>query len=264
MEKRGIRTERGNLNREAAITNSEIRQLRARISKLRVWLKTEIENAPPTFTEIIESMLQKRQGQGRYKQITDLKLAANTLNFIRDNDIQDIDDFRDKVGKFYSRQTGINDKLKKVERRIKTLDEHIKQAGIYKQYGGFKVKYDKLCVEYKALEKASGFGAKRKAQKALDVANAYYEAHRAELTLHAAAVRYFQELQRGHDHLPNPSTWEDERAKLEGEKKSLYQQYYTLKDEVKQVEIIRRHVEDMIREESREREPRQRSQGLEL
>jgi hypothetical protein len=110
----------------------------------------------------------------------------------------------------------------------------------------------------------SGFGAKRKAQKALDAANDYYEAHRAELTLHAAAVRYFQELQRGHDHLPNPSTWEEERAKLEGEKRSLYQQYYTLKDEVKQVEIIRRHVEDLVREELREREPRQRAQELEI
>jgi hypothetical protein len=91
------------------------------------------------------------------------------------------------------------------------------------QYRSHKAKYDKLCAEYKALEKAAAFGAKRKTQKALGAANNYYEAHRAELTLHAAAVRYLQELQRGHDHWPNPSTWE---AKLEGEKKSLYEQYY--------------------------------------
>ncbi|MDR2925335.1 MAG: MobA/MobL family protein [Azoarcus sp.] len=48
MERRGIVTERGDMNREAAVTNSEIRQLKVWISKLRDWLKTEIADKPPT------------------------------------------------------------------------------------------------------------------------------------------------------------------------------------------------------------------------
>ena len=208
-------------------------------------------------------MLQKQQGQSRYQTIAALKIAANTRNFIQANNIQNLPDFRDKVGEFYARQLALGQKLNMIDKRIKTLDEHIKQAGVYNQYGGFKAKYDRLCAEHKALEKASGFGAKRKVQKALDTANEYYENHRMELTLHAAAVRYLQEVQRGHDSLPHPSTWEAERAKLQAERKTLSQEYYTLKNEVKQVEIIRRHVEDLVREESREREPQQRAQGLE-
>ncbi len=39
MEKRGIRTERGDLNREIEVTNQKLRQLKARISKLQNWLK---------------------------------------------------------------------------------------------------------------------------------------------------------------------------------------------------------------------------------
>jgi len=35
MEQRGIRTERGNINREIAVTNSLLRQLRVRHNKLK-------------------------------------------------------------------------------------------------------------------------------------------------------------------------------------------------------------------------------------
>ena len=42
MEKRGIRTERGNMNREIEVTNSQLRQLKARMNKLTVWLREEV------------------------------------------------------------------------------------------------------------------------------------------------------------------------------------------------------------------------------
>ncbi len=62
MEKRGIRTERGNMNREIAVTNNQLRQLRARISKLQDWLKEEAENtAPPTFADVISNILTRRE-----------------------------------------------------------------------------------------------------------------------------------------------------------------------------------------------------------
>ena len=43
MENRGIRTERGDLNREIEVTNQKLRQLKARISKLQNWLKEEAD-----------------------------------------------------------------------------------------------------------------------------------------------------------------------------------------------------------------------------
>ena len=52
MEKRGIRTERGDLNREIEVTNQRLRQLKARISKLQDWLKEEQENTEsPTLAD---------------------------------------------------------------------------------------------------------------------------------------------------------------------------------------------------------------------
>ena len=47
MEKKGIRTERGDINREIEVTNQQLRQLKARIAKLQSWVKTETENTEP-------------------------------------------------------------------------------------------------------------------------------------------------------------------------------------------------------------------------
>ena len=41
MERCGIRTECGDMNREIAVTNKEIRMLRVRISKLEKWITDE-------------------------------------------------------------------------------------------------------------------------------------------------------------------------------------------------------------------------------
>ena len=58
MEKRGIRTERGDLNREIEVTNKRLRQLKARISKLQGWLKAESETTkPPTLADYIQGKL---------------------------------------------------------------------------------------------------------------------------------------------------------------------------------------------------------------
>ena len=44
--------------------------------------------------------------------------------------------------------------------------------------------------------------------------------------------------------------WKAERDKLNGEKKELTRQYYALKDEVKEVEQIRRNVYSILMEEN--------------
>ena len=58
MEKGGIRTGRGNLNRKIEVTNKRLRKLKARISKLQNWLREEQENTgPPTLADYIQSIL---------------------------------------------------------------------------------------------------------------------------------------------------------------------------------------------------------------
>ena len=232
MEKRGIRTERGNLNREIEVTNQCLRQLKARISKLQNWLKEEAANTePPTLADVIQGILSKREQSGkqsRYTTIHNLKAAANMLMFLQTNDIKDMAGLEEKVEDMYGKQRSIAEKLKPIDRRLKTLDEHISNAEKYFQYRDIYRKYKQQ---------------KPKKQEA------FYESHRMELTHYEAAERYLNAVMNGKTSIPLKS-WKAEHDKLNGEKKELTRQYYALKDEVKEVEQIRRNVYRILREEN--------------
>ena len=237
MEKRGIRTERGNLNREIEVTNQRLRQLKARISKLQNWLKEEAANTePPTLADVIQGILSKREQsekQSRYTTIHNLKAAANMLMFLQTNGIKDMAGLEEKVEDMYGKQRGIAEKLKPIDRRLKTLDEHISNAEKYFQYRDIYRKYKQ-----------------QKPKKH----EAFYESHRMELTHYEAAERYLNAVMNGKTGIPLKA-WKAERDKLNGEKKLLTQQYYTLKDEVKEVEQIRRNVYSILREENGREQP---------
>ena len=70
-----------------------------------------------------------------------------------------------------------------------------------------------------------------------------------ELTHYEAAERYLNAVMNGKTGIPLKA-WKAERDKLNVEKKQLTRQYYALKDEVKEVEQIRRNVYRIFREEN--------------
>ena len=148
--------------------------------------------------------------------------------------------------------------LKKVERRITTLKEHIKQSVYFKENRTLKRQYEALRSDYEAARKLTGFGAERKAQKALNTVNSFYEMNRAGLTLFDAADKYLRGvLQNRFDpnKLPPISAWEKELAGKLISKDALYREYYALKDETANVEQIQRSVKEILRSETEERTP---------
>ncbi len=229
MEKRGIRTERGDLNREIEITNKSLRQLKARIGKLREWLKEEAENtAPPTLADYIQSILTRKAQAGKsgYSQsLYNLKDAANMLNFLTVNGIEDMAGLDEKFKSMIGAQMDIREKLKPVERRMNTLKKHIEQADIY-----FKYKGKKPLTE-------------------------------SEQILFMAAKDYLKGVMNGKTTIPTKA-WKTEYAKLAAEKKTLNQRYLALKEEVKEAEQIRKSVYSILRQEQREHAHR-RAQDME-
>ena len=262
MEKRGIRTERGDINREIRVSNQNLRQLKARLVKLQSWLKEEMENTePPSLADYMQEILYRKAqaGKSQHSQsLYNLKDAANMLNFLTRNHIMDMagldGHFSDMIGK----QQDIREELKPIDRRIKTLDEHISQSGNYKAYRSYKAQYEKLYAQYKALKKVTGFGAERKAQKALNTANEYYEAYRAEITMYENAEQYLKNVLQEHfdpKKLPPVTKWKAERDTLTAERGKLNQRYVALKSEVKEAEQIRRSVYSIVQQEQGERQP---------
>jgi hypothetical protein len=221
MERKGIRTERGDMNREIEISNKKLRQLRARINHLKDWLKDEKETAPPTLADVLNEILINGENKNRYRQIADLKLAAKTLIFIQQYNVTNITELRDAVGDFYGRQLALGDKLKPVERRIKTLDEHLRQSENFKANRKIAGQYNTLNAEAKAAEKATGLFAKSKAEKAHNTEQSFYETHRAEIDLFQGAEKYLEGvLQSRYDRkkLPPITKWQDERETLRKKK----------------------------------------------
>lgn len=191
---------------------------------------------------MIQDILNRRIQSGQqsyYTTVNNLKAAAKVYNFLANNGIESMAELEEKVMAMYKEQGSLSEKLKPIERRIKTLDEHLRHSENYKSGYHHKVQYEKLYAKHEAIKKAGGFRADSKAQKALDAANAYYRDHDSEIVLFEAAERYLKDvLQKRFDpkKLPPIAKWKAERDRMIGEKEQLSQQYRTLKDEVKEVE----------------------------
>ena len=230
MERRGIRTERGNMNREIEVTNQRLRQLKARISKLQNWLKYEMENTePPTLADVIQGILARRVQTGksdRYQAIGNLKAAAKMLNFLQQNQIMDMAGLDEKFTSMIGEQIDIRDELKPIDRRMATLKKHIEQVDIYLKHKGKKALMD------------------------------------SEQTLFTAANNYLKGVMNGKTTLPTKA-WKAEYAKLTAERNRLNQRYVALKDEVREAEQIRKSVYSILRQEQREQQTR-RTQDMEL
>ncbi len=226
IEKCGIRTERGDLNREIEVTNQKLRQLKARISKLQNWLKEEAENTePPTLADYIQGILSRKAQAGKsgYSQsLYNLKDAAKMLNFLQANNIMDMAGLDEKFKSMIGEQLDIQGKLKPVERRLATLKKHLEQADIY--------------FKYKGKKPLTG----------------------AEQILFTTAKDYLKGMMNGKTTIPTKA-WKEKYTKLTAERKTLNQRYLTLKEEVKKAEKIRKSVYSILRQE---RQPR-RKQDME-
>ena len=264
MEKRGIRTERGNMNRAIEITNKEMRQLRARIVKLEkgVTEKEATNINPPNLYDVVMDILNRPSSS----KISRLKDAAHMLNFLDKNKMYSLSDLEAKVASMHDKVEQLREDMKPVVRRINTLKEHLRHSENFKKYRKIKQQYDELYSLYKIAQNAKGFGAKRKEQKALNTFNAYVEEHRPEITMYDSSEKYFRDvLQKRYDpkKLPPITKWRGELVAKEAEREAMYQEYAILKNETQQVEQIRQSVTEIIQDENHKTQPR-RMPGMEL
>ena len=245
MERKGIATNRGNLNREIEVSNKLLRQINARLNKLRGWMKEETANtAPPTLADVIRGILDKDEAQSRYGQIRNLKAAANMLAFLTANNIKDMAGLRDKVEELYGRRTEMGGRLNRIDRRMKTLDEHLRQAGYYNEHR-------ELYARYMAVK-----NPKRQAK--------FREENYTGIALYESAKRYLDDVMNGRTGLPLKA-WQAEKDKLAAERGKLNREYVSLKNEVTEIERVRRAAENIMRtEQHRAKPPRERPRSRDM
>ena len=246
MEKKGIATEKGELNRSIQKTNRLIREIRAQISKLKEWIadlfkarETAPEQPPqsPNLANLLMKYLSiQREKSRKYSQrwqqqhtADELKTIAAAVNYLSEHGISNLDELDASLSSVSDRAYSIRAGMKTAEERMKKLQKLI-------EYGKNYTEYKPIHDELKKLQ--NGWTNKR---------DKYEEAHRAELTLWNAASRYL------HAHLPEGvktlpiSAWEKEYTAIKAQREAEYDTLKETRAEVAELQKIRKCVDIALR-----------------
>jgi hypothetical protein len=171
----------------------------------------------------IQEKIQAGKGPGyeQWAHIFNIKQAAKTLLFLKENGIDSYDDL---VRKSTAASTEFDERLdgiQEIEKRLSDISSLQKQIGTYG-------KTREVYKQYRA--------AKNKAD--------FFEEHRADITLHKAAKKYFDGL--GLKKLPSIPLLRQEYATLAAEKKKLYAAHYASKDSMRELLVARGNVERIL------------------
>jgi ATP-dependent exoDNAse (exonuclease V) alpha subunit len=231
MEKRGFRTERGEYNREVVRINREMAQLKVRIRKSKDWIYSQPISDAPTMADMMRGMNSGIKLKTNWQKIADLKQSAHVLIFLQNNGIGNMEQFSDKVTNTHQRIYDLGKVIKAKERRLSKLNEHLAQVDIYNRYVGIYKKYSQLDSRKR---------------------DAYKQNHVREIEQYEAAHVYIKAHLNGRTVIPERA-WRDERKSLLTERLPLVDEYYDLKDDVKNIETLRRGAENLMRDVTPER-----------
>jgi len=229
MEIKGFRTERVKINREIAVSNKELRQINARLKKLKSWLYSQpfdkIERVP-SMSDVLQNIKITEKFRSNARKVADLQAFANVVNFLRVNNLNSIDELADKVTNMHQSQYDLAGEIKKQDRRLATLDLHLHNVEIYNSHKS-------IYQEYLALPENK--------REAFKVKNS------ASITAHDTAHKYLTGVLNGRTSIP-AKAWKAEREKLMSERLGLCDKYFSLKDDVRSMEKLHRGVERIMDE----------------
>lgn len=163
MERRGIATEKGNLNRQIDADNKLLKEIKARITRLYNWSKAEAEKPAKKgiMAELWEAQQQLKQARTRKCKIKALQENAALFNFLQSNGIQSMQQLRGKIVS--------------AERRIAALTERGEMWAQYNKYKPIRRQLDKVKPAKREL---------------------FEQRHSQELALYEAAARYLRTERR--------------------------------------------------------------------
>lgn len=229
MERRGLATEKGAVNRKIAAQNRLLKEIKARITRLYNWTKQQATQ--PEQKQSIWEQLQQAQAATqpttRYGKVKTLKESAALFNFLQENGISSMKGLYVKVTAMQTEYYGLRGKIATTARQIDQLN---KRLSMWKQYFENKpVRQRLVTLKPKAQEK-------------------FQDVHSVELALYDAAVRYLDELKAsGEEIIPNH--WQAQVECLAAQNSTLYQQMKAMRTDIQAVEKIRKTADELARSE---------------
>ena len=179
----------------------------------------------------IQAKLQAGKGAGyeRWAKVFNLKQMAQTLNYLSENNLMNIEDLTAKTDAAIARVHELQVTIRETEKRmaeLHALKEHI-------------INYVKTREVYAAYRMA-GYSKKFVAE------------HEQEIRLHQAAKEAFSAL--GKQKIPKVKEIQAEYDTLREKKKQAYAAYHQAQDEMRQLLTVRANVERILGIEEKEKE----------
>ena len=249
MEKKGIATDRGNINREIKHQNMILREIKLRIKALLNWIrgigkeeKAETENIKSTLPpkenllSIFENLIHKNAD----KNNADLEKYIESYQLLKEKDIASLSELKESI-------TDLRDKNYKITRALKDTEKMIDEKT---QLIDQSEKYLKYKDTYKVYTKT-----KKSRQED------FYNERTAELILFESAKRHLKE-HLGESKTLAISKWKSELATLKKNKKSLYNQILEIREEVEQAEKVKNCIEQLQEQEKEFTKSKSQDLGL--
>ena len=248
MEAKGIRTNKGDLNRWIKTTNNLIRNLKKKISMLLDWLKEAHEELSkpkaPNLAQLLSEYYTNRNA-GAWSQkakIGNLKEFNEIVNYLMENKLTTPEELQERVSALSNRIDILKSDLRSKSDRMKELDKLLRMVQFYTE--GKPVADKLVTIKWKG----------KREQFAFENENALRLYHMAERKLKP----YFRDGK-----LPI-TAWRKERDRLEQEYKTEQAELSPIYVEVKKLWQIKYKVEQVIREQERQNAvTRQKKQEIE-
>ena len=238
MEKKGIRTDKGEFNRWIKATNALIRQIRSRLSSLLDWVKeVRAELAKPQSPDLISLLnayysMRGAKSYSRSGKVANLKELSETVSYLQSGGILTLDDLEARV----SAHRGNVDGLKK------TLDGQTARMKEIRQLYDSSAAFQSLKPVYDGLQKI-------KFDKPRDK---YKTEHADELkTFYAARRRLTAEFPDGKVDMKKLSA---EYDRLEQEHKETYDEFKSVRDDLHRLLKVRSCIDTAIQNKGRTEE----------
>ena len=249
MEKKGIATDRGNINREIRKQNRLLQEIKLRIKALMRWIrgigkeeKAETDKLKSTLPpkenllSVFENLIRKNADNHN----TDLEKYIESYQFLKEKNIISLSELKESIvtlrDKNYKTTRAIKDTEKRIDNKVQLIDhaeKYLKHKDTYTAYT--KLKKNKQ--------------------------DTFYNEHTAEIILFESAKKYLKE-HLGESKTLNISKWKSEVDTLKKEKKSLYNQILEIREEVKQAEKVKTCIERLQEQEKRPSQVKSNELGL--
>ena len=201
--------------------------IRERISGARTVKPREIavHVQPQKFNLLIDIQnslkAQNNPGYERWAKIFNVKQMAQTLLYLQENDLTEIEKIREKA-------QSAKDSFNRICGRIQTIDTRLKEIPVLQKHIGAYVKTKDVFAAYKK----SGYSKKFLAE------------HEAAIAEHKAAKKFFDEQKL--EKLPTFKTLQQEFAALTAEKKKLYSEYHPARKYMQEILMAKQNAERFL------------------